>query len=309
MKKVLVITNPYSGKKIKQNNDELMKDILFSSGYDPIFIKTEFRGHAEEIVKSVSGVDLILSDGGDGTLHEVISGNLKRENPLTIAHLPTGTTNDVGKLYGYSNDKITSLIEVLNGQEKDVDFFSINNNPFVYVVGAGLFLNIPYTTSKKDKNRLGHLAYIKDGLKSLANGIKVYPVKYEIDNRKYFEYASIVLVSNSTRIAGFNGFYKDDYVKLDDGLFEVMITGLSKKEDIIKAGMQLLSKDARAVDGAKVFKTDNFKIKFYEPLLHDLCIDGERYEEENPNREYEITSNKKVKMLLPERNLKKLFVK
>ena len=44
-----------------------------------------------------------------------------------------------------------------------MDFFTINNTPFVYVTGTGQFLHISYTTTKEDKEKLGHLAYIKDG--------------------------------------------------------------------------------------------------------------------------------------------------
>lgn len=308
MKKVLVISNPYSGKNTKFDCNDTMKEILYSAGYDPIFIKTKYRGHAEEMAKNVDGVDLIISDGGDGTLHEVVTGNLKRQEPLMLAHIPTGTTNDVGKLYGYNNDKISSLIKIINGEEKEVDFFSINNNPFVYVTGAGQFLHIPYSTSKEDKNKLGHLAYIKDGVKSWAEGTKLYPAMYEIDGKKYYEYVSIALFSNSTRIAGFNGFYNNDFVKLDDGLFEVMIANINKKQDLVKAAYKLIRKDIRSADGVKVFKTDNFRIQFFEPLLHDFCIDGERLnEEKNSTREYNIGENKKIKMLLPSTNISKLF--
>lgn len=308
MKNVLVISNPYSGKEVMNDNIEEMKKILLSNYYDPIFIKTEHRGHAIDIVQNIDGVDLIISDGGDGTLHEVVQGNLKREKPICIGHLPTGTTNDFGNSLGYEKDKLKALKQVLEGEEKYVDFFSINNIPFVYVVGAGQFLNIPYTTTKEKKNKYGHMAYLADGVKAWAKGTKKYALKYEIDGKEVETEASIVLVANSKRTAGFN-FFKEDIVKMDDGLFEFVITDASTRLELFNAASKLVVGGVTKIDRAKVIQTDNLKIKFYEPLLHNWCIDGEEFEEENKAREYEFKQCNKVKMLLPKKNLDKLFIK
>ena len=308
MKNVLVITNPYSGKEVVNDNLDEMKSILYSNGYDPIFVKTKSRGHATEIVNSIDGVDLVISDGGDGTLHEVVVGNLKRKKPLTIAHLPTGTTNDFGHSLGYEKDKLLALRQILTGEEKEVDFFSINDVPFVYVVGAGQFLNIPYSTSKEQKNKFGHMAYLADGVNAWMKGTKKYPIKYEIDGREFETDTSILLVGNSKRVAGFN-FFKEDIVKMDDGLFEFVIIDASTRLELLSEASKLLFKGITKINKAKVIQTDNLKIKFYEPLLHDWCIDGERFEEENEDLEYEFKKCNKVKMLLPKKNLNKLFTK
>ena len=47
-------------------------------------------------------IDLVISVGGDGTFSEVMNGNLEREKQLVLAHLPVGTTNDIGHMYGFS---------------------------------------------------------------------------------------------------------------------------------------------------------------------------------------------------------------
>lgn len=305
MKKCLIISNPYSGHSSSEKFKDEIMSIVSKHNYIPIFISTEYPKHAMEIAKTVEGVDLLLSIGGDGTLHEVTCGNISRSNSLTQAHIPTGTTNDVGKMYGLNNDVLSSAEKVMNGREKDVDFFKINEEPFVYVAGMGQFLHIPYITTKESKDKYGHAAYLKGGLDAWKEGTKLYNFDYEIDGKKYNTDGSIIVVTNTTRIAGFNGAYKSDFAKLNDGLFEVGIVQISNKLKLLRGAAQFILKDATKVNGAKVIQTDNIKIHFNDKLLHNPCVDGEEYK--STTDDYEFKKAKKVKMLLPKDNLNKLF--
>ena len=55
-------------------------------------------------------VDLLLCAGGDGTLNEVISGNIERHKPILLGHLPLGSVNDVAHMYGMTNNTIKNPI-------------------------------------------------------------------------------------------------------------------------------------------------------------------------------------------------------
>ena len=305
MKKCLIISNPYSGSSNKIDLKEQMIEKLYKYGYETILIKTEYKNHAYEIAKNAYGVDLIISEGGDGTLHEVITGNLNRDEPILQAIIPTGTTNDVGNMFGLSKNKIDAIDEFMNGEVKDVDFPSINGNSFVYIVGMGQFLHIPYTTLKKDKDRLGHMAYLKNGFTSLMDNVKSYNIMYELDGKKLDATASIILVSNSNRLGGFDKIYPDNFVKLDDGLFEVALIDLHNKRDLLKGAFKLLTSDMSKIDGAKLIKTDNFKVIFNDKLYYNPCIDGEEYFCDRDD--YEFKMDNKLKMLIPSKNINKLF--
>ena len=120
MKKCVIIMNPNSGKKKKINTYQGFYDILREYGYDTEIILTKQKGDAERIIQAIDdSVSLVISAGGDGTLNEVVTGNLKRRKPLVITPLPLGSTNDVGNMYGLNESVYDNLTKILKGKEKN----------------------------------------------------------------------------------------------------------------------------------------------------------------------------------------------
>lgn len=304
MKKCVVIYNPSSGSSIKKKNINKYKSIIAEYNYEATFIATEYKGHAKEIVSHLTNVDLVLSMGGDGTFNEVVFGNLERQKKLIVAHIPVGTTNDIGVMFGYGKDNEENLRQCLSGRICGMDICTINKRPFVYVAGIGKFLNIPYETPKDLKRVFGHMAYIVAGFKDFFKNTKNYEVEIEINGEKHRGLYSIILISSATRIAGVNHFYKDVY--LDDDSFEVMLCTYTKRLDILKSFSLLLATDASKVSGFEVYRTNKLKIKFKHHHRKPWCIDGEKLEIRS--KVYIVENIKDVKVLLPSKNIKKLFL-
>ena len=142
MKRCVIIYNPNS-KKI--NNFSFINEftkILYKNDYECELFLTAYAGHAIKIVEEISAADLIISIGGDGTFNEVVTGNLKRKQQLLLAHIPFGTTNDIGAMFGYNGNIIENLKQLLSGSVQNIDLCTINKQPFVYVAGFGKFVNI-----------------------------------------------------------------------------------------------------------------------------------------------------------------------
>ena len=77
--------NPKSGKK-KNVNYHSLYDILRKHGYDGEILFTTGAKDATRIVRELDNdVDLVIYCGGDGTLNEVISGDIQRKKILTLA--------------------------------------------------------------------------------------------------------------------------------------------------------------------------------------------------------------------------------
>ena len=127
---------------------------------------------------------------------------------------------------------------------------------------------------------------------------------YEIDGVEYRGLFSFVIVSNANRIAGINNFYKD--VKLDDNKFELLLCNISKKKDILRSLYFLTLYDVYKVPGLYLYKTNNLKIKFIDKPKKPWCIDGEMLDPFVDN--YEIKIDKSLKMMIPNKNVDKLFV-
>lgn len=304
MKKCAVIYNPHSGRHLKYKFMPHFVEILEKYGYETIIFYTAYKGHATQIVKDLEHVDLVLSIGGDGTFNEAMTGNFLRKDRLVCAHIPVGTTNDIGAMMGYGKNMLNNLKMTLDGEVKNVDICVINGQPFIYVATIGKFAEIPYETPRELKKKIGYLAYIKEGAKSLFNKTKLQDITYEIDGVEYRGLFSFIIISSANRIAGINNFYKD--VKLDDNRFEVLLCNFSKKKDIIRSLYFLTMYDIEKVPGIHFYKTDKIKIKFADKPKKAWCIDGEMLNQSGCD--YEITIDRNIKMMIPKKNISKLFV-
>lgn len=305
MKTCIVIYNPNSGHTLQRKMIPSYRKLIEKHGYSVKFIATQYKGHAKEIAQHIGYVDLLMSMGGDGTFNELVYGNSLRHNQLILAHIPVGTTNDVGKMFGYS-DKIEKNIEAcLNGEVKDIDIPTINKRPFVYVGGFGKYLNIAYDTTREEKKKFGYLAYIINGLKDFFGPTKMYDISYTVDGETKNISCSMMMICSATRVAGFDSFFKD--VKLDDDQFEVYIVTASKRLDIIGALGLSVIKDPKDVNNVISFRTNNIKIKFKDRLNKNWCIDGEKLEIRSLT--YDIKNIHTIKLMLPKKNISKLFTK
>ncbi len=305
MKKCVLIYNPKSGKKERKKHLPKMKEIIEEKGYSCDIIFTEYHGHATEIMSSLEeDVDLVISAGGDGTFNEVMTGNIKRKKRLLLAHLPVGTTNDVGAMMGYGKNIIENLKMTLNGVKKKMDICTINDNPFVYVSTIGKFADVPYETPRDMKKKFGYLAYLVQGIKAFNRKTSLMDLTFEINGEKHRGLYSFIIISSANRIAGINDFYKD--VKLDDDKFEVLLCSIAKKKDIIKSLYFLALYGAEKVPGFEFYKTNNFKMKFADVPKKDWCVDGEKLDSKVLT--YEIKNINNVEVLLPKKNINKLFI-
>ena len=304
MKKCLVVYNPNSGKYNKEVTLPKIEKILNEYDYSVIIGKTKYKGDATSIVANIDKCDLVVSIGGDGTFNEVMTGNFMRKDRIVLCHLPSGTTNDVGAMWGYSKNMLNNLKLALNGKVKRIDICTINDKPFVYSAGFGKFMNIPYETPRELKKRIGHLAYIREGARDFFRKVKLYDITYEVDNEKYRGLFSFALITNANRVAGINNFYKD--IKLDDNKFEVLLCNITKLKDIVKTLYFFALYDASKIPGFYFYQTDNIKIKFNSPLKKPLCIDGESFDDMSGS--YNIKIDHNVYVLMPKKNINSLFV-
>ncbi|CDE39590.1 MAG: diacylglycerol/lipid kinase family protein [Bacilli bacterium] len=304
MKKCLVVYNPNSGKYNKEVTLPKIEKILNEYDYSVIIEKTKYKGDATSIVANIDKCDLVVSIGGDGTFNEVMTGNFMRKDRIVLCHLPSGTTNDVGAMWGYSKNMLNNLKLALNGKVKRIDICTINDKPFVYSAGFGKFMNIPYETPRELKKRIGHLAYIREGARDFFRKVKLYDITYEVDNEKYRGLFSFALITNANRVAGINNFYKD--IKLDDNKFEVLLCNITKLKDIVKTLYFFALYDASKIPGFYFYQTDNIKIKFNSPLKKPLCIDGESFDDMSGS--YNIKIDHDVYVLMPSKNVNNLFV-
>ncbi len=307
MKKCILIYNPQSGKARKKIERESLKTIAALYGYKLSFLRTRRNGDASNLVKrlKLADADLVIAAGGDGTLHEVVEGNMKRKKRVIISHLPQGTVNDVGKMYGLTKNVEQDLEMLLQGTVKKIDTCLINDNPFVYVACFGNLVSVSFDTPRNLKEKYGKFGYIMYGVQKVRNKVKMYDIKYKIDGKVYEDSFSFIFITNTDRIAGVGNIYDD--VKLDDNLFEVVLCKAQNFKDCIKDMKNLVLYNASKLENSLYFKTSNLEIEFLHKQRESWCLDGE--ELKSHTKKYVFSIDQKSEMLIPTKNIDKLFTK
>lgn len=224
MKKLLLLINPNAGQL---GIRKFLFDVLSAFSKAGYFVTTYVTQEPKEITSIVSShgdeYDKVVCVGGDGTLNETISGIMDLEKKPILGYIPAGTVNDfattlkIPKLIGDAVDVI------VNGKEFDCDVGQFGNQYFSYVAAFGAFTEIPYTTKHENKQTMGRMAYLLDGLGAIG---KIKPVSVTVSHDDVMFDAEVVLglVMNSKSVGGFHAPKSiDEYVYLDDGLTEVIL--------------------------------------------------------------------------------------
>lgn len=222
MKKMLFIYNPNSGMGLLKPKLSDVLDIFVKGGYEVTVYPTQkYHDAVRKMGEYEEQYDLVACSGGDGTLDEVVTGMMKREDKVPIGYIPAGTTNDFASSLHISRNMLEAADTVVNGVPFACDVGEFNEDYFVYIAAFGLFTDVSYETKQSMKNVLGHLAYILEGTKRIFN-IPSYRIKVTHDGETIEDEFIYGMVTNSRSVGGFKGITGKNVV-FDDGKFEVTL--------------------------------------------------------------------------------------
>ena len=173
MEKWIMIVNPSSASATTGETWKDTSALLTEGGLSVEPVVTQHPGHAIQLAQEAAekGSRKFISVGGDGTLHEVMSGLLRYADAsgadlgdFTLAVLPYGTGNDWIKTAGIPKDMNEAAQCILRGQtaREDVVRLTFENGVFCManIGGIGLDADICYNTNTlKKKGYKGDLLY------------------------------------------------------------------------------------------------------------------------------------------------------
>ncbi len=236
MKKVLLIINPVAGRLKAKGALFDIVNAFCEAGYIVTTQTTQYQGHGIELAASAKKdeYDLVCCSGGDGTLHEIITGIIKSGSTIPVGYIPAGSTNDFAEAMGLSKVPAEAAKNIVNGKPVKLDIGTFgDDNYFSYIASFGAFTNVAYAAPQDLKNRLGYLAYMLEGAKDLKD-IKSRKVTYTANGQEYSGKYIFGGVSNSTAVAGGIIKMKKSLVNFQDGIFELIMIHMPK--DIIELG-------------------------------------------------------------------------
>ena len=223
-KKMMLIVNPVAGRGgYSLNFGEAMR-VFSYGGYSVTLYFTKGKNDATRFAEeNGADYDVVTCVGGDGTLSEVLSGLMKLDNPPPVGYIPMGTANDVATtLHIPKNDTVGAANLILNGEPHPYDVGGFGDDGyFAYIAGFGAFTNVSYSTPQDQKNMLGHLAYVLQGMAELPN-IETVRTRVEFDDGVIETDLVYGSMSNSTSVAGIVKL-KENMVSLGDGYSELVL--------------------------------------------------------------------------------------
>lgn len=271
-KKLLFVFNPFSGKGQIKNKLLGIVDQFVKHGYEVTIHPTQKPQDAMGQVEEYAGqYDLVVCSGGDGTLDEVVSGMMRRKKKTPIGYVPSGSTNDFACSLQLPKNMEEAAKLAVSGVPFSCDVGKFNGEYFVYIAAFGLFTDVSYATSQERKNRIGHLAYILEGVKRIPAAqpyhLRITYGEQEIEGE--FIYG---MVTNSVSAGGFRNITGKN-VKLDDGLFEVTLIRMPRNPIELNEIIGSLTNLIDNTDLIYTFKTHCLRVDATEEVAWTL--DGE----------------------------------
>lgn len=225
----------YNGNAGQDEMKEILQNItpILSKGIDNLTLsKTKAPGDAEKIAKHRGkNYELVISLGGDGTLHEVINGIGELKNPPIVGILPGGTCNDFARSLDIPLNLEDAAETIVRGKIGDIDIGRVNERFFTNFVGLGLITDISENINPDTKNIMGRVSYYASAIKTIGDR-ENFQFTIKTEGEKLKEKAKMIAVLNGNHLG--TTLVPIKAIDPSDGLLDIFI--------VYDAGFSLLMK-------------------------------------------------------------------
>ena len=223
MNRLHLVINPNAGTRQARRWLPEMISVFNRADYLCSVYITEKRGDAVDYVRDHAGeADVVVACGGDGTLNEVLTGLQLGGHSAALGYIPCGSTNDFANGLGLPVTPLPACRNIVNGSVRPLDLGLFSQGRyFSYTASFGAFTSVSWSTPQNVKNVLGHVAYILEGIRSLAD-IRPIHMKVRADSMDFENDYIFGAVCNSTSLGGVLKLENSE-VHMSDGLFEALL--------------------------------------------------------------------------------------
>ena len=243
MKRMLFVYNPNSGMGLLKPKLSDVIDTFVKGGYEVTVYPTQ---RSQDAVRKVSEYteeyDLVTCSGGDGTLDEVVTGMMMRENKTPIGYIPAGTTNDFASSLHISKNMLEAADTIVTGTPFSFDIGQFNDDYFVYIAAFGIFT------------------------------IPSYKIKVIHDGETIEDEFIFGMVTNSRSVGGFKRITGENVI-FDDGVFEVTLFKTPKNP--VELNELLGAIVMRQINSDRIYSFKSGEVRFESVEAIPWTLDGE----------------------------------
>ena len=204
----------------------------------------------------------------------MVSGVIESGIRVPIGYIPAGSTNDFASSLDIPKNILAAARDVVNGEPVSFDVGSFNGRNFSYVASFGAFTKASYATPQNVKNALGHLAYILEGINSIASIRKEHMI-IEADGQIYEDDYIFGAISNSTSLAGILTL-NPKLVDMSDGRFELLL--VKAPNDLIDLAEIVYMLNSQNYESNKLVFINGSEFKIHADKDTSWSLDGEYQE-------------------------------
>ncbi|MDW0108841.1 diacylglycerol/lipid kinase family protein [Sporosarcina aquimarina] len=166
-KKGLLIYNDQAGDDDVEAKLAAIVPALGKAVKELIILRPDSEDETREICENVSGFELVVIMGGDGTVHQCIDVVSRLDERPLIAILPGGTSNDFTRTLGISQNLKQAVDELVNGKVMAVDVGKEGNQHFINFWGIGLVAQTSENVDEGQKKSFGPLSYMASTIRTV----------------------------------------------------------------------------------------------------------------------------------------------
>lgn len=273
-----LIANPKGGLGGNLRTAEQVAETLGAQGINVRVHITRYKGHACEIVRQIDyqpGV-IVCALGGDGTMHEVINGNMERSESgrFPLGLFPGGTGNALLSDLDLLNPKQV-CDRILKNRSRRIDLFRVQTNRHTFfasnIVGWGLFAE--GNRLAESLRAFGRLRYDLAGLIGILMH-RTYAGTLSFDDQSIKSCFHLIAASNTCHTG--KGMLLSPQAKLDDGKLDLLFVQPVTRRQLL--GMFARLKKGTHVGDPSVsyVQTSGFEIQSDRSMA--INIDGEQME-------------------------------
>lgn len=280
-KRARIIYNPSSGREAVKRVLPDILEVYENAGYETSAFQTtpEPLSAMKEAERCCGeGYELVIAAGGDGTVHEVMSGISEQEYRPKVAIIPAGTTNDYARVLQIPRDNLVEAARLIENDESiHMDMGKVitkeETRYFVNIAAMGNLAELTFEASPQLKTLFGYLAYVIKGAE-LVPQMRSVPVHIDYEGGSYEGEASLVFAALSNTVGGFSNIVPNTV--LGNGNFSLIIVRTASVFELMTLARKLLTEGTHLDSPSVIHKQTNFvDIDVLDDSQLMINLDGE----------------------------------
>jgi YegS/Rv2252/BmrU family lipid kinase len=259
--RVAVVFNPATGGGDATGRKRDTMAALEGAGLEVLWQETtrEDPGQGLTAKAVAEGVELVMAQGGDGTVMACVTGLAGTEVPLAV--LPGGTGNLLATNFDIPSDLDGAVEVALEGDRVRLDVAAMDDDRFVVMGGIGFDAAMLRDADPRLKERLGAVAYVLSGFKHLRR--RATRFRLRLDDRRIDRTGQGVLIGNLGRLQGGLPVMPD--ARPDDGLLDVAVLQTRTVLDWLALAVRVVARRPRKDPQLELFQARRIEIDCDQP--------------------------------------------